>query len=187
MRYRAWGASLLGVALLLGVLYYLYRRKKAGKGLLPKKVEPALPPHAVALAELYALKGSSLLPEGRIKEYYVQVSEIIRRYIEGRYFIVALELTTFELIEKLRRADVETEIVQIIHDFLDRCDLVKFAKHAPNESESVEVWERAFDIVERTKLVYDLPTEDAPTQLRDTSSEPPASEVVLAEDVEVRK
>ncbi len=180
-----WGSVALGVALLLGALYYIYRRKKAGKGLLPKKEEPPRPPHEMALDELNALRASSLLAEGRIKEYYIQVSEIIRRYIEGRYFIIALELTTFELIEKMRAAEVETEIVQMIHDFLDNCDLVKFAKYQPTEKENVEIIERAVEIVERTKLVYDL--SEKANDSDGAATESPKSETVLSEEVEATK
>ncbi len=177
-----WGSLALAVALLLSALYYVYQRKKAGKSLLPKKVEPPRPPHEVALQALQDLKSSSLLAEGRVKEYYIRVSEIIRRYIEGRYFIVALELTTYELIERLRAADVEPEMVQLTQEFLDSCDLVKFAKYQPTEDENQQVLERAFEIVERTKLVYDQPAaETAP------AAEASKSEVVLPEAVEEAK
>lgn len=181
-----WGSVALGVALLLGALYYVYRSKKAGKGLLPKKEEPPRPPHAVALDELNALRASSLLPEGRIKEYYIQVSEIIRRYIEGRYFIMALELTTFELIEKLRTSGVETEIVQMIHNFLDDCDLVKFAKYQPAAKDNAEIIERAIEIVERTKLVYDQAA-SKPAEPGVAVNEASKAESVLADEVEVTK
>lgn len=177
-----WGSMALAVALLLSALYYVYRRKKAGKSLLPKKVEPPRPPHEVALQALHDLKSSLLLAEGRVKEYYIRVSEIIRRYIEGRYFIVALELTTYELIEKLRAADVEPEIVQLIQEFLDACDLVKFAKYQPTEDENQQVIERAFEIVERTKLVYDQPAAE-PAQTTGVSQ----SEAVLTEAAEEAK
>lgn len=181
-----WGSIALAVALLLSALYYVYQRKKAGKSLLPKKTEPPRPPHAAALEALHDLKSSSLLAEGRVKEYYIRVSEIIRRYIEGRYFICALELTTYELIERLRAADVEPEMVQLIQEFLDACDLVKFAKYRPTADENQQVLERAFEIVERTKLVYDQPaaeTEQPEPAQREVSQRAP----VLTEEVEEAK
>jgi hypothetical protein len=183
-----WGSIAMAVALLLGGLYYVYRRRKAGKGLLPKREEPQRPPHEVALQALNDLKASSLLAEGRVKEYYIQVSEIIRRYIEGRYFIIALELTTHELIENLRAADVEPGIVQRINEFLDSCDLVKFAKYQPTENENGEIVERAIEIVERTKLVYDQPSDETPSAVEAEAGAPSNNESVTAisEEVEVK-
>ncbi|MFQ5636825.1 MAG: hypothetical protein ACE5IR_02380 [bacterium] len=155
-----WGSILFAFLVLLSILFYIWRRRKAGKGLLPQKVEPPQPAHEIAFEELQTLQNSSLLADGKFKEFYVRVSEIIRQYIEGRYFIIALELTTFELIENLRASGIEPEYEHRIHEFLKICDLVKFAKYHPTDQESVEILDRAFDIVEQTKLLYDY-TEEA--------------------------
>jgi hypothetical protein len=145
--------------LLIAVSIYIWRRKKAGKGILPIKVEPPRPAHEIALEELNALKESRLRNEGKIKEFYIQLSEIIRRYIEGRYFIVALEHTTFELIEELKGSEVDPADVNMIHEFLEICDLVKFAKYLPKSKETEDTLDRAFELIERTKLIYDIPLE----------------------------
>ncbi|RMF60632.1 MAG: hypothetical protein D6743_14665 [Calditrichaeota bacterium] len=165
-----WGS--IGFAtLVLGLLaFYIWRRRRAGKGLLPEKVEPPRPAHEVALEALTALQNSELLAEGKVKEFYIRISEIIRKYIEGRYFIVALELTTFELTQALREAEIEPEDIERIHDFLAACDLVKFAKYVPTAQENQAVLEDAFAIVERTKLLYDQP-EPAGEQEEPTEAE----------------
>ncbi|MFQ5823684.1 MAG: BatD family protein [bacterium] len=152
-----WGALGLGILILALLAFYIWRRKKAGKALLPKKEKPRRPAHEVALDELNALKDSSLLAAGKVKEFYIKISEIIRRYIEGRYFIIALEMTTFDLIENLKSAEIEPENVQLIIEFLDICDLVKFAKYKPTEEEHASTINKAFEIVERTKIVYYKP------------------------------
>ena len=149
-----WGAFCLGI-LLVGLLaIYFWRRKKKGKELFPRKVEPPRPAHEIALEDLNALKESSLLAEGKVKEFYIKISEIIRRYIEGRYFIIALEMTTFDLIENLSAAEIEPTNVQMIQEFLEICDLVKFAKYRPTEEENSTTINKAFEIVDQTKLVY---------------------------------
>jgi hypothetical protein len=70
-------------------------------------------------------------------------------------------MTTFEVIENLQSADVEPEIVKLINDFLDGCDLVKFAKYKPTEDEHAATMNKAFDIVEKTKLIYAKPEQEA--------------------------
>lgn len=151
-----WSSVGLAFLVLLLTSIYIWRRKRAGKGLLPQKVEPPRPAHEIALDQLKALKASTLLAEGNVKEYYIQMSEIIRRYIEGRYFIVALEMTTCELIQNLRNSEVEPENIQLIQEFLEFCDLIKFAKYSPSDVENDASISKAFELVDRTKLVYDV-------------------------------
>ncbi len=146
--------------LLIGILIYvLYRRKKAGKGLLPVRETPPRPPHEVALEGLEALRTSDLLENGEIKLYYIQISEIIRQYIGGRYFVVAMEMTTTEVLEGLRNEEIEDDIFLAFQTFLNRCDLVKFAKYQPSNIETEEIFDMATDLVQRTKLMYQAPEE----------------------------
>ncbi len=154
--------SSIGFAVLLLTLagLYVWRRKKAGRGLLPKRVEPPRPAHEVALEQLKELETSSLLEEGKVKKYYIEISEIIRRYIEGRFFIVALELTTFELLQKLESENVEAEAIRMIQEFLESCDLAKFAKYVPAEEKNRAALSRGVEIVEKTMLVYEEPAEE---------------------------
>ncbi|TDI87117.1 MAG: hypothetical protein E2O78_01765 [Caldithrix sp.] len=173
-----WSSVAVAFLVLLLVSIYIWRRRKAGKGILPQKVEPPRPAHEITIEELDALKASSLLAEGRLKAFYIELSEIIRRYIEGRYFIVALEMTTYELLQELRAAEVEAENVELIQDFLEVCDLVKFARYRPTETETEVTIQKAFDLVERTKLIYEVAgvgenrEEDGPPETVAESAEP---------------
>ena len=161
-----WFALGLGVIALAGLGYWIYRRKKQGKGLLPVREIPPRPPHEVALERLDQLRDSDLLEKGEIKQYYIEVSEIIRQYIEGRYFIIAMEMTTTEVLEGLSSAELPEEDFQSFSDFLNRCDLVKFAKVIPSENQNREILEMAYDIVHRTKVVIEEPAAemDEPSQ-----------------------
>lgn len=150
-----WGSIILATLILAGIAFYIWYRKRTGQGLLPQRVEPPRPAHEIALEKLEALKSSSLLQEERVKEFYIELSEIIRHYVEGRYFIIALELTTPELIENLERANVASEHVQLIEDFLQQCDLVKFAKYRPGDEEIAQDIATGYRIVEATRLIYD--------------------------------
>ncbi len=144
------GAGLLA----LGTAGYLwYRRRRQGKGLLPVRQEPVRPAHEIAFEALARLEASDLLSRGEVKAYYIEVSEIIRRYVERRYGFVALEMTTEELLDALQRAGVDGEIHDRFRAFLERCDLVKFAKYEPPAESHPEILALAREIVERTMVV----------------------------------
>lgn len=149
----------VAVILLLAGLGYYFWRKRQGKTLLPTKAEPARPAHEIALEALRQLRESDLLAIGKIKAYYVELSEIIRRYIEGRYFVPALEQTTGELLDNLKTVTLEANPRAILHDLLERSDLVKFAKYEPTPNDHDHAWQLAESFVEATKLVMLTPSE----------------------------
>ncbi|MFZ5518769.1 MAG: BatD family protein [Candidatus Zhuqueibacterota bacterium] len=139
--------------LLIFILAYIYyRRWKEGKSIIPRKEKPKRPPHEIALEELNALVGSDLLARGEVKQFYISISEIIRRYIGDRYYIFAIEMTTPQLIDAMNQADIDHETTLLLENFLVQCDLVKFAKYFPEEQETEMVIQQAFDIVEKTKI-----------------------------------
>jgi hypothetical protein len=153
-----WAAAGAGL-LALGTAGYLwYRRRRRGKGLLPVRQEPPRPAHEIAFEALARLEASDLLARGEVKIFYIEVSEIIRRYVEGRYGFVALEMTTEELLDGLRRARVAGEIYELFRVFLERCDLVKFAKYEPPVQSHPEIMALARQIVEQTMVLPPEPT-----------------------------
>lgn len=168
------------VLLLAGIGYYFWR-KRQGKNLLPAKREPARPAHEIALEALRRLRESDLLATGKIKEYYVALSEIVRRYIEGRYFVPALELTTGELMGNLQTVTLETSAKEKLRDLLESSDLVKFAKYAPAPEEHERAFMQAEAFVETTKLMM-LEPENG--QLTPTATPSAAAAAKTAEVVE---
>lgn len=141
------------LVVLAGVgVYALVRRLRSGddgSGELPRGAPPRLP-HEVALEELARLEASPLLSEGRVKEFHIRVSEILRRYVEGRFGVRALEMTTWEVLGGLQAAGVAEDLRRDIRRFLDQCDLVKFAKARPTDDGSRAVLELGRELVERS-------------------------------------
>jgi len=108
------------------------------------------PPHIIALRELDELGLKKLFEKGLIKEYYIELSEIIRRYIEHRFNISTMERTTYEIIRDLNRADIIREQLNEISDFLYASDLVKFAKVRPDTETCKSDFVIARKIIETT-------------------------------------
>ncbi|MFH1259422.1 MAG: hypothetical protein ABII74_06400 [Elusimicrobiota bacterium] len=111
------------------------------------------PPEEIARERLAKLKETDLLAQEKIKEYYIILAEIVRKYLEARYRIPVIDRTTSELYWEMREAKVDKKHSQLVKGFLEECDLVKFAKYIP-ESEIVgEDFSTAEKIVELTTPV----------------------------------
>ncbi len=147
------GLAGLLILLLLGLGVYFWWRKKSGKPLLPQKAEPPRPPHEIALEALETLSKSGLLEKNQVKAYYSEISDIIRRYVAGRFGIDALDLTSTELLDELRQVALDDSVFEKISDLTDLADLVKFAKYRPTDEENARVLALAFDFVNETKVV----------------------------------
>jgi len=141
----------LVAAIVTGIL--LYRQYKMGKSLLPVREASPRPAHEVAIEALDRLRGSDLLEKGNIKQFYIELSEIIREYIDGRYFVVALEMTTTEVLCGLKEQNLKDDVFHLFQIFLQNCDLVKFAKYIPSDEKRQKTVQLAYDIVEKTKPV----------------------------------
>jgi hypothetical protein len=140
----------LGGLLVIGALLYFYlRSRKKKKRKVVKKVV-YVPPHIRALTALHELEEQKLWQAGRIKDYHSRITEIIRRYFEERFGFLAMELTTYEIMEHMNRITVPDHIKKITFEFLANADLVKFAKYVPFDSINEEMMVQACEIVENT-------------------------------------
>ncbi len=125
---------ILALALAVAAGWWLARRARrraAEKGAVSED-GPSRSAHERALEELDRLEASGLLERGRVKDYYIEVSDVLRRYLEGRYAVRALEMTSREVLERLEGAAVGPRVHRRFASFFDECDLVKFAKHRPD-------------------------------------------------------
>jgi hypothetical protein len=152
----------LGIVLLLavaGYLLYRYWKKRTHKKRGQEYVPPGRPAHTIAFEELAMLKEKKLWQKGLIKQYYSEVTEIVRRYFENRYGFMALEQTTDETMEALQKHRHAEAIWEDTEEMLRLADLVKFAKYQPDIPEHEQTLQTAFDIVEKTRMVEPKPEE----------------------------
>lgn len=129
--------------------YWLYQNKKK-RDLTCEGEAPTLSAHEEAYLALNQLKHSDLIRKGLVKQYFFQMSEILRRYIERRFHIRALESTTYELMNELKPV-INQEHYQLLDEILPFCDLVKFAKYVPTPLEIIEQTNQAKTIIDKTK------------------------------------
>ena len=138
------------------VIWFYRRRRQRTPSEVPVPVIPQRPAHLVAWESLDALEASGLLEAGDIKTYHIRLSDIMRVYVNGRFGLDAMEMTTGEVVTGLRHQGIESSIVTQFRQVLDRCDLVKFAKFQPDLSECLDLMVLARELVDATKPVKPL-------------------------------
>ena len=149
-----WYLYLIAVLVALAILGWLYLRWRGkGIGLPLSPPEPEKPAWEIALTELQKLKDSDYIKKNQIKKYYILLSEIIRRYLERRFNIFAMDRTTLEIRSEMKKVKMENQIIQKAVDLLSSYDLVKFAKYVPSFEKTENTWQDSHDLVESTKIV----------------------------------
>jgi len=139
------------VLIVLAAAFYFYRRYKKKKAEQPiKKKVIRIPAHARALTALDKLESEQLWQKGRVKEYHSNITGIIRGYFEERFSLPALELTTSEQMQQLKKVPSAENISSITNEFLNNADLVKFAKFIPLPSVNEAMMKQAKEIVNST-------------------------------------
>jgi hypothetical protein len=130
---RAWPLLwpwLLLAAALAGLWYW--NKRRAGMRLHAQAaagpLADARTPEEIAESELAALAASNAWAEGRHKEFYGTLTEILRRYLERRYAFCATRETTTEIHRRLRQREFDRHLLTLFKDLFDRADLVKFSK-----------------------------------------------------------
>lgn len=141
----------LWLIIVLAVLLFIYasRRYRSKGYLLPKKPEPT--PYEVAYAALMELKSKKLWEQGEEKEYFTELTEILRTYLYGRFGINAMEMTSCQILASLKRNSELTDKRSYFRQILDMADFVKFAKVRPLPEDNVLAFENALRFVKETK------------------------------------
>ncbi len=145
-------AGLVLVAAVFLTYRYLRRRRKQKVKTMPE--QPRDPAHVIALRELDRLREEKLWQKSEFKPYYTRLTEIIRQYMERRYHIPAMEMTSHEILDTWKRDEhPEEDLVSKLHRLLNLADLVKFAREKPLASDNEENLDRAYEFVKRTVLI----------------------------------
>ena len=149
--------AFLVVSLIIFVLLkYVFKKKVP---FIDQTPQPVIPPHIVALEKLEEIKVQKIWQCGDIKVFYTQVTDVLRVYLEGRFGINAMELTSDEIMALVKKEPGLNEVRAALKDLLTLADLVKFAKMVPLENENERSLLTAFDVVDKTKPVEESQVE----------------------------
>lgn len=151
------------VLVILGVCLYLMFRKKGEIFVRPK--EPA---HIVALRELDKYRGKEMWTPDKQKAFYSGVTDALREYISERYDIGAMEMTTSELFEDMKKTGAPSELLAEMKQLFELADYVKFAKFVASDEENAAALPLAVRFVTQT---YQSEIEEVSQQGRNDNGE----------------
>jgi hypothetical protein len=152
--YWAGALAALLLAAALGAWWFLRRKSEA--------YAPPPPAWEVAYRRLKELSARNLPEQGKFERFYVDLSSILRYYIEDRYGVHAPEQTTPEFLEAAS-GKLEEEHRAVLAEFLRHCDRVKFARYEPTMNEMKRSYEIVKGFVDHTVPRVTVERETAPS------------------------
>ena len=159
---------IIGAIIFTGAVWlvrYIVMKRRRGERIIPEA--PPRPPHEVALEALKSLESEKLWQRGKVKDYHSQLTDILRVYIERRFRIMAMEITSDEILDGFSGQALPSELLAQLKEILYRADLVKFAKYQPLAQEHENSLAHAYNFVQSTYQDKD-----------DTEVRVPAEEIV---------
>lgn len=146
-----YGLWILAVIIVLGlgafVIYMMKKKKNPFAAPAPKPV----PPYEKAISELSRLRSEKLCEQGKEKEFYTRLTDILRIYLHGRFGVNAMEMTSTQ-IRHMLQSNEETKLSkENMEQVLETADFVKFAKVRPLPDDNVKAFNSAMQFVEDTK------------------------------------
>ena len=145
------------------LITYLQRRKleEAGNEVV---TEPLRPAEEVALEKLDAIKEKKIWQQGQVKEYYTQLTDVVREYIARRFEVSSVEQTSDETLRDIRPLLSERkDLYDQLRKMLTLADLVKFAKWSTTPDENELSLRNAYTFVKETTIKSLEDGAEAPT------------------------
>ena len=142
--------TLLAIGLITLLVIWLVKRYKQRKQSQTVSDKPKEAPEVIAIRALEALQNEKLWQSNRHKLYYTRLTDIIRTYIDHRWDINSMEMTTsqtLDAVKKLIPEDAKSQLSRL----LTTADYVKFAKYTPEVEDNEMSWNDAYNFVEQTK------------------------------------
>lgn len=147
--YIIFALIIIGIALIWYLLHKKWKRDHPTVDFNEKYLDP---PHVIALRKLSTIKGYPFTTETEIITTYTDISHVVREYLEGRYFIRALEMPTRDIIESAKDIEIDDTILMKLQDILSRLDIIKFANQLPAVSEKDDIITISEKIIQTTKI-----------------------------------
>lgn len=146
-----YGLWILAIIIVLGIgayIFYVVTRKKNPFAPAPEK---PVPPYEKAIQALSLLRGEKLCEQGREREFYTRLTDILRVYLQGRFGINAMEMTSTQIRHSIQSNETTRLSKRNMEQVLEIADFVKFAKVRPLPDDNVKAYNSAMQFVEDTK------------------------------------
>jgi hypothetical protein len=140
-------AALVAIIILTIILIKVFKKKPV----VIEPPKPKIPAHIIALNALEEIRNRKLWQEGKYKEYHTLISDTLRAYIEDRYGVAAMELTSDEIFKIMNSQVIDGISKEKLRQILTLADYVKFAKVIPIDVENEMSLGNAFDFINGTK------------------------------------
>ena len=161
-----WGSALLGLLLVLGFIYYYYKRNKNSIKLPKKEKKVYIAPWDAAADALQKLRDKELWLSGQEKQHHTRLTDIIRTYLEDAFGLDCFEKTSQEIITDVKKSlqkkkyKKRGEELDKLKNIFWTADLVKFAKSKPSELEHQKSNEDAISFVNNTSAFLQKETKE---------------------------
>ena len=142
-------AVLVFIIILIGVIYYIKRKSKIYKP-TPVIMTP-LAAYDIAKSQLIRLKELAYWKKGKVTQYQIELTQIIREYILNRYGLPALRMSSREILSGISTKLSGKDTQEMLGNLLEIADYVKFAKAIPPDQIHEHVMEMAENFLEKTK------------------------------------
>lgn len=150
------GLVVIGIA---GFLWWYIRKRKKNQPVFIRRPKPALPPDILAIQKLEELRLAKIWQQGKLKVYFTELTDIVREYLDGRFNIDAMEMTSYEINEAIEEKKVNSQAIEKLRNVLELADLVKFAKAQTTPLENDLSLNHCVDFVKETKPVIHVEKE----------------------------
>ncbi len=137
----------VGAIFLFGLMYWFSKRKKPQPAPVVQTAPPppTVPPHEIALRQLAILEKQKLWKQGKLEQFYAELSLVVREYLENRFSVPALESTTREILPMLKSKGFPENLKDTLHQILHGADMAKYAQNPPPD----EFHEKSLDEARR--------------------------------------
>jgi len=140
----------------------IFIRIKKHKPLISIPQAPPLPPDTRALQRLENLRQSQLWQQGRVKEYYTELTDAVREYLEEAYAIQSTEMTTDQTLQAFHSCRGYSEgNASSLSQILQAADMVKFAKSSPQPYQHDQALNQSIAFVKNTAALNPQPEEQS--------------------------
>lgn len=145
-----WAGPIFVLLVLVAGLFWWFVKKRKHRPIAESIWEkPDIPAYIAAISSLESLKNKKLWQNGKVKLYHSELTYIVRMFIEKRFGLLALEMTSGEIVQAIRPHLKEEDMNDSLKYIFEIADLVKFAKFSPEPQQNEESMDLALDFVKR--------------------------------------